>query len=236
MSNRLRRLAGGQNRDVATDDLTGWLREALLLAPGATEPATAAALHSARQLRESADRAVLAVADGRLPASGDVTPLNRSAAAAPRPALQLAVTDDGLEAAGTTTLAPTPHPRRPHRPRRRRAASVPRDPARMRLRGGSLRTALPGPQPPLVLHVPLRKPHQGPPLSGPFTTERRADGRLTEESSAHSDDLIRKAGPGTLSMSCACTGWPSSQRIWTSTCAPHSRCRATTAGPSGSAR
>lgn len=90
------------------EDLMGWLREALLLAPGTTDPATAAVLMSARRLRESVDRAVLAVADGRLPASGDVTLLNRSAAAAPRAALQLAVTDDGLEAAGTTTLAADP--------------------------------------------------------------------------------------------------------------------------------
>ncbi|MET8208788.1 ABATE domain-containing protein [Streptomyces sp. NPDC005373] len=42
---------------------------------------------SGRRLREAVDRAVLAVTDGRLPASGDVTLLNRSAAAAPRPAL-----------------------------------------------------------------------------------------------------------------------------------------------------
>jgi predicted RNA-binding Zn ribbon-like protein len=90
------------------DDLTGWLREALLLTPGAAEPATAAALHSARRLRESVDRAVLAVADGQLPTSDDVTLLNRSAAAAPRPALQLAVTDNGLEAVSTTTLVADP--------------------------------------------------------------------------------------------------------------------------------
>ncbi|MFF4275691.1 CGNR zinc finger domain-containing protein [Streptomyces sp. NPDC001536] len=90
------------------DDLMGWLREALLLAPEAADPATAAVLMSARRLRESIDRAVLAVADGRLPASGDVTLLNRSAAAAPRPALQLVITHDRLEPAGTTTLATDP--------------------------------------------------------------------------------------------------------------------------------
>ncbi|MFI6439139.1 CGNR zinc finger domain-containing protein [Streptomyces sp. NPDC050759] len=90
------------------DDLTGWLREARLLAPGTTEPATAAVLMSARRLRESIDRAVLAVADGRLPTSGDVTLLNRSAAAAPRPALQLVITDDRLEPAGPMALAADP--------------------------------------------------------------------------------------------------------------------------------
>ncbi|MDQ1051074.1 ABATE domain-containing protein [Streptomyces sp. V4I2] len=90
------------------DDLMGWLREARLLAPATTDPATAAALTSARRLRETVDRAVLAVADGRLPPSGDVTLLNRSAAAAPRPALQLVITDDRLEPAGTTTLADDP--------------------------------------------------------------------------------------------------------------------------------
>lgn len=89
-------------------DLTGWLREARLLAPGTTDPATATALASARRLRESVDRAVQAVADGRLPTSGDVTLLNRSAAAAPRPARQLVITDDRLEAAGATTLATDP--------------------------------------------------------------------------------------------------------------------------------
>jgi predicted RNA-binding Zn ribbon-like protein len=90
------------------DDLTGWLREALLLAPGTIEPATAAVLMSARRLRESIDRAVLAVADGRLPTSGDVTLLNRSAAAAPRPALHLVITGDRLEPAGPTPLAADP--------------------------------------------------------------------------------------------------------------------------------
>lgn len=90
------------------DDLTGWLREALLLAPGTIEPATAAVLMSARRLRESVDRAVLAIADGRLPTSGDVTLLNRSAVAAPRPALQLVITGDRLEPAEPTPLAADP--------------------------------------------------------------------------------------------------------------------------------
>ncbi|WP_405718636.1 ABATE domain-containing protein [Streptomyces sp. NBC_01537] len=90
------------------DDLTGWLQEALLLAPGTTGPTTPAVLRSARRLRETVDRAVLAVADGRLPTSGDVTLLNRSAAAAPRPALQLVITHDRLEPVGTTTLAADP--------------------------------------------------------------------------------------------------------------------------------
>ncbi len=90
------------------DDLMGWLREALLLAPETPDPATAAVLTSARRLREAVDRAVLAVADGRLPASGDVTLLNRSAAAAPRPALQLVVTGGRLEPAGTAALAADP--------------------------------------------------------------------------------------------------------------------------------
>ncbi|MGI3222745.1 CGNR zinc finger domain-containing protein [Streptomyces sp. GTA36] len=90
------------------DDLMDWLREARLLAPGTADPATAAVLMSARRLRESVDRAVLAAADGRLPTSGDVTLLNRSAAAAPRPAPQLVITDDRLEPAGTPTLADDP--------------------------------------------------------------------------------------------------------------------------------
>ncbi|WP_371583255.1 ABATE domain-containing protein [Streptomyces sp. NBC_01314] len=90
------------------DDLMGWLREALLLTPGSTGPTTAAVLGSARHLRETVDRAVLAVADGRLPTSGDVTLLNRSAAAAPRPTLQLVITDDRLEPADATTLTADP--------------------------------------------------------------------------------------------------------------------------------
>jgi hypothetical protein len=93
------------------DDLMGWLREALLLAPGTPDPATAAVLNSARRLREAVDRAVLAVAAGRLPASGDVTLLNRSAATTPRPALQLVITEDRLEPAGTAPSRPTPHSR-----------------------------------------------------------------------------------------------------------------------------
>ncbi|MFJ9908249.1 CGNR zinc finger domain-containing protein [Streptomyces sp. NPDC101152] len=90
------------------DDLMGWLREARLLAPGTTDAATAAILLSARRLRESVDRAVMAVAADRLPASRDVTLLNRSAAAAPRPALQLVITEDRLEPAGTAPLAADP--------------------------------------------------------------------------------------------------------------------------------
>lgn len=85
-------------------DLAHWLQEAGLLAPGAPDPAAAAVLAPGRRLRETVDRAVLAVADGRLPTSGDVALLNRSAAAAPRPALQIAITDGLLEPAGTTSL------------------------------------------------------------------------------------------------------------------------------------
>lgn len=90
------------------DDLVRWLQRATLLAPGTTGFDTAAVLASGRGLREAVDRTVLAVADGRLPASHDVTLLNRSAAAAPRPALQLALTDGGLERASTPDLAVDP--------------------------------------------------------------------------------------------------------------------------------
>ncbi|MET7353912.1 CGNR zinc finger domain-containing protein [Streptomyces mirabilis] len=89
-------------------DLVLWLQEAGLLAPGTPDPAAAAVLASGRRLRETVDRAVLAVADGRLPSSGDVTVLNRAAAEAPRPALQIAVTDGRLEPAGTTNIATDP--------------------------------------------------------------------------------------------------------------------------------
>ena len=134
---------------------------------------------------------------------------------------------------------PTPHSRRHSSPRTPSTCSCPpRSGAYVSAEPTAAHCAswtAPRPQPRLVLHVPLRKPHQGPPPSGTYTTER-PDGKLTEESSAHPGGLIRKAGPGTLSMSCACTGWPRSQRIWASTCAPHPRCRASTAGPSGSAR
>lgn len=90
------------------DDLTRWLRHADLLEPDGHGPATAPVLASARQLREAVDRAVLAVADSRLPASGDVALLNRSAAAAPQPAPQLVITDGRLEPAGTAALAADP--------------------------------------------------------------------------------------------------------------------------------
>lgn len=63
---------------------------------------------SARRLRESVDRAALAVADGRLPTSGDVTLFNRSAAAAPRPAPRLVITDDRLEPADITPFTADP--------------------------------------------------------------------------------------------------------------------------------
>lgn len=86
-------------------DLALWLEQAGLLRPGSADHPDAAVLASARRLRETVDRAVLAVADGRLPSPGDVTVLNRAAARAPLPALQIAVTDGRLEAAGTTSIA-----------------------------------------------------------------------------------------------------------------------------------
>ncbi|MET9911067.1 ABATE domain-containing protein [Streptomyces sp. NPDC006476] len=87
------------------DDLVLWLQQAGLLTPGSHDSADAAVLASGRRLRETVDRAVLAVADNRLPLSGDITMLNRSAAQAPRPALQIAVTDGRLEPAGTANIA-----------------------------------------------------------------------------------------------------------------------------------
>ncbi len=87
------------------EDLSLWLQRAGLLAPGLQDPGAAAVLASGLRLRETVDRAVLAVADGRLPLSGDITLLNRSAAEAPRPALQIAVTDGRLEPAGTASIA-----------------------------------------------------------------------------------------------------------------------------------
>ncbi|MER7690452.1 ABATE domain-containing protein [Streptomyces sp. NPDC097610] len=90
------------------EDLVRWLQAAALLSPGAPESATAAVLASGRRLREAIDRAVLTVADGRLPTSDDVTLLNRSAATVPRPALQLAVVDERLEPVGTAGLTDDP--------------------------------------------------------------------------------------------------------------------------------
>ncbi|MGA6222093.1 CGNR zinc finger domain-containing protein [Streptomyces umbrinus] len=86
-------------------DLALWLQQARLLIPGPPDPATAAVLASGRRLRETVDRAVTAAADGRLPASGDVTVLNRAAAKGSRPTLQIAITDGRLEPAGTTSIA-----------------------------------------------------------------------------------------------------------------------------------
>ncbi|MDX3243542.1 CGNR zinc finger domain-containing protein [Streptomyces sp. ME18-1-4] len=86
-------------------DLALWLQQAGLLTPGIPDPGAAAVLASGRRLRETVDRAVLAVAGNRLPLSGDITMLNRSAARAPRPALQIAVTDGRLEPAGTASIA-----------------------------------------------------------------------------------------------------------------------------------
>ncbi|MCX5188117.1 ABATE domain-containing protein [Streptomyces sp. NBC_00268] len=92
----------------SSGDLALWLQEAGLLAPDPRRSAAAAVLASGRRLRETVDRAVLAVADGRLPAADDIMALNRSAAQAPRPALQIAITDGRLEPAGTTNLATDP--------------------------------------------------------------------------------------------------------------------------------
>lgn len=86
-------------------DLALWLQQAGLLAPDIPDPGADAVLTPGRRLRETVDRAVLAVADNRLPLSGDITMLNRSAAEAPRPALQIAVTDGRLMPAGTATIA-----------------------------------------------------------------------------------------------------------------------------------
>ncbi|MER6960367.1 ABATE domain-containing protein [Streptomyces sp. NPDC000618] len=89
-------------------DLARWLQEAELLTPDAPPPTAAAALASGRHLRETVDRAVLAVAAGRLPSSDDIALLNRSTAEALRPAPQLAVTDGRLEPLRTTNLATDP--------------------------------------------------------------------------------------------------------------------------------
>ncbi|MDX2966501.1 CGNR zinc finger domain-containing protein [Streptomyces acidiscabies] len=86
-------------------DLALWLQRAGLLAPGIQDPCTAAVLTAGRRLRETVDRAVLAAADGRLPSPGDITALNRAAAEAPRPALQITVTDGRLEPAAATSVA-----------------------------------------------------------------------------------------------------------------------------------
>ncbi|MGY0063983.1 CGNR zinc finger domain-containing protein [Streptomyces sp. LZ34] len=88
-------------------ELILWLQEAGLLTPGAPDPADATVLASGRQLREAVDRAVLAVADGRLPhppTSSCSTDRQRR----PRTALRIAVTDGCLEPAGTTSLAADP--------------------------------------------------------------------------------------------------------------------------------
>ena len=91
-------------------DLTRWLRESGLVAPDTPDPADvdAGALSAARRLREAVDRAVLAAAEGALPASADVELLNASALAAPRPASQLAIVDGRLVPAGTPALAAEP--------------------------------------------------------------------------------------------------------------------------------
>ncbi|MFF0018895.1 CGNR zinc finger domain-containing protein [Streptomyces sp. NPDC005374] len=88
-----------------TDDLALWLQQAGLLTPGPPNSVAAAVLASGRRLREVVDRAVLAAADGRLPASGDITLLNRAAAEVPRPALQIAIADGRLEPIGGTSTA-----------------------------------------------------------------------------------------------------------------------------------
>ena len=82
--------------------------EAGLLAPGIPDPAAAAVLASGRRLREAVDRAVLAVADGRLPSVRRRHAAQPIGSGGPRPALQIAITDGRLEPAGTATMATDP--------------------------------------------------------------------------------------------------------------------------------
>ncbi|WP_405864003.1 MULTISPECIES: CGNR zinc finger domain-containing protein [unclassified Streptomyces] len=89
-------------------DLALWLQQAGLLAPDAPDLVDADVLASGRRLRESADRAVLAVSDGRLPSAGDVKLLNASAAEAPRPARQITIRGGRLEPTDTASIAIDP--------------------------------------------------------------------------------------------------------------------------------
>ena len=93
------------------DDLMGRLREALLLTPGSAGPATAAVLGSARHLRETVDRAVLAVADGRLPTSGDVTLLTARQRRPPDPPCNSSSPTTDWNPPTPRPSPPTPHSR-----------------------------------------------------------------------------------------------------------------------------
>ncbi|MFH8403956.1 CGNR zinc finger domain-containing protein [Streptomyces sp. NPDC018019] len=85
-------------------DLRGWLEWAGLTVTARPAARDADALTAARELRGAVDRAVLAAADGALPAPADLALLNRTAAALPLPAPQLAVVDGVL--VNTAAAAP----------------------------------------------------------------------------------------------------------------------------------
>lgn len=88
---------------VAPSDLTRWLYGAGLLATEGLPSPSDATLHQARLLREAIDRAVLTTAEGRLPTQDDINLINETVAAAPRPLLQLTITDDHLTTSSTDT-------------------------------------------------------------------------------------------------------------------------------------
>ncbi|OKH99220.1 hypothetical protein A6A06_27065 [Streptomyces sp. CB02923] len=82
---------------LVPQDLRRWLEWAGLPTPAHPAAARdAAALTLARELRDAVDRAVLATVDGSLPAPADLSLINRTAAALPSPAPQLAVIDGKL--------------------------------------------------------------------------------------------------------------------------------------------
>ncbi|MFD7662591.1 CGNR zinc finger domain-containing protein [Streptomyces sp. NPDC059788] len=90
---------------LVPQDLRRWLEWAGL--PVTARPAAARdaqALALARELRDALDRAALAAASGSLPTSADLALLNRTAAALPLPAPQLAIVD------GTLVNSTTPGP------------------------------------------------------------------------------------------------------------------------------
>ncbi|WP_244409995.1 CGNR zinc finger domain-containing protein [Streptomyces albofaciens] len=85
-------------------DLRRWLEWTGTTAPARPAARDADALDLARKLRDALDRAVLAAADGALPAPADLALLNSTAAAHPPPAPQLTVLNGKLMP--TTTPAP----------------------------------------------------------------------------------------------------------------------------------
>ncbi|WP_030666846.1 ABATE domain-containing protein [Streptomyces rimosus] len=106
-ANTLRNRARVPRETLAVpQDLRRWLEWAGVTGTARPSARDADALDLARKLRDALDRAVLAAADGALPAPTDLAFINSTAAALPLPAPQLTVKNGKLSHAIAPALSP----------------------------------------------------------------------------------------------------------------------------------